>query len=60
MRTLIDNPNLVYALSDDIPNVGNIREAIFLTWLKVSHKITASSISDFKEIVPLWAFWLLN
>lgn len=47
-KIYLNNPNLSYALSDDIPNVGNIRETIFLTWLKVGHKITASSVSDFK------------
>lgn len=47
-KIYLNNPNLAYALSDDIPNVGNIRETIFLTWLKVGHKITASSVSDFK------------
>lgn len=47
-KIYLNNPNLAYALSDDIPNIGNIRETIFLTWLKVGHKITASSVSDFK------------
>lgn len=47
-KIYLNNPNLAYALSDDIPNVGNIRDTIFLTWLKVGHKITASSVSDFK------------
>ena len=47
-KIYLNNPNLAYALSDDIPNIGNIRETIFLTWMKVGHKITASSVSDFK------------
>lgn len=47
-KIYLNNPNLAYALSDDVPNIGNIRETIFLAWLRVDYKITASSISDFK------------
>ncbi len=47
-KIYLNNPNLAYALSDDVPNIGNIRETIFLAWLRVDHKITASSVSDFK------------
>lgn len=47
-KIYLNNPNLAYALSDDVPNIGNIRETIFLAWLRVGHKITASSVSDFK------------
>ena len=47
-KIYLNNPNLAYALSDDEPNIGNIRETIFLAWLRVTHKVTASSMSDFK------------
>ena len=47
-KIYLNNPNLAYALSDDEPNIGNIRETIFLAWLRVTHKVTASSVSDFK------------
>lgn len=47
-KVYLNNPNLAYALSDDEPNIGNIRETIFLAWLRVTHKVTASSVSDFK------------
>lgn len=47
-KIYLGNPNLAYALSDDVPDIGNIRETIFLTWLRVGYKITASSVSDFK------------
>jgi len=47
-KVYLNNPNLAYALSDDEPNIGNIRETIFLAWLRVTHKVTASSMSDFK------------
>ena len=47
-KIYLNNPNLTYALSDDEPNIGNIRETIFLAWLRATHKVTASSVSDFK------------
>lgn len=47
-KVYLNNPNLAYALSDDEPNIGNIRETIFLAWLRATHKVTASSVSDFK------------
>lgn len=47
-KVYLNNPNLAYTLSDDEPNIGNIRETIFLAWLRVTHKVTASSVSDFK------------
>lgn len=47
-KIYLNNPNLAYALSDDVPNIGNIRETIFLAWLRVCYKITSSSVSDFK------------
>lgn len=47
-KIYLNNPNLAYALSDEEPNIGNIRETIFLAWLRVTHKVAASSASDFK------------
>ena len=47
-KIYLNNPNLAYVLSDDEPNIGNIRETIFLVWLRATHKVTASSVSDFK------------
>lgn len=47
-KVYLNNPNLAYTLSDDEPNIGYIRETIFLAWLRVTHKVTASSVSDFK------------
>lgn len=47
-KIYLNNPNLAYTLYDDEPNIGNIRETIFLAWLRVTHKVTASSVSDFK------------
>lgn len=47
-KIYLNNPNLAYVLSDDEPNIGNVRETIFLSWLRVTHKVTASNASDFK------------
>ena len=47
-KIYLNNPNLAYVLSDDEPNIGNIRETIFLAWLRATHKVTASGVSDFK------------
>ena len=47
-KIYLNNPNLSYALSDTTPNIGNIRETIFLALLKVTHTVTSSSVSDFK------------
>ena len=46
-KIYLNNPNLAYALADDEPNIGNIRETIFLTWLRTTHKVVSSSVSDF-------------
>jgi predicted AAA+ superfamily ATPase len=47
-KIYLNNPNLSYALSDTTPEIGNIRETIFLAMLKVGHTVTSSSVSDFK------------
>ena len=47
-KIYLNNPNLAYVLSDEEPNIGNVRETIFLGWLRATHKITASPTADFK------------
>ena len=47
-KIYLNNPNSAYVLSDEEPNVGNIRETIFFGWLRATHNITASSAADFK------------
>ena len=46
-KVYLNNPNFAYALTES-PNIGNIRETIFLMWLQVGHTITASPVSDFE------------
>lgn len=47
-KIYLNNPNLSYVLSNNEPEIGNIRETIFFSWLRVTHKVTASNIADFK------------
>ncbi len=34
--------------SDTEPDTGNLRETIFLSWLKVGNNVTSSPVSDFE------------
>ena len=47
-KIYLDNPNIAYALSDSDPDLGNMRETIFLAWMKDLYPLTTSSISDFE------------
>lgn len=46
-KVYLNNTNLAYAISDTTPNIGNIRESIFLTLMQTTQEITSSSVSDF-------------
>lgn len=46
-KVYLNNTNLVYALSDNAPDIGNIRETMFFTTMKASYPIVSSSVSDF-------------
>lgn len=47
-KIYLGNTNLAYALSDKEPEVGNLRETVFLTSVKPKYDIMSSSVSDFK------------
>ena len=47
-KIYLDNPNMAYALSDMLPDSGNMRETLFITWMKDLYPLTASPISDFE------------
>lgn len=47
-KIYLNNTNMAYALSDTTPDVGNIRETIFFSWMRVGYFVTSSSISDFE------------
>lgn len=47
-KLYLQNPNIAYILGQGTPDVGNLRETIFLAWLSPFHHITSSPISDFE------------
>ena len=47
-KIYLDNPNMAYALSDTDPDLSNMRETIFIAWMKDHYPLTASPISDFE------------
>ena len=47
-KVYLDNTNLIYNLSEENQNIGNIRETFFLNQLKVNHQVFNSTLGDFK------------
>ncbi len=47
-KIYLQNPNLAHTLSETNPDIGNMRETIFLAWMKTTHRVAASKISDFE------------
>lgn len=47
-KLYLQNPNLAYALGATPPDVGSVRETLFLAWLKPFLPVTSSPISDFE------------
>lgn len=47
-KIYLNNPNMAYAMFFTDPEIGNVRETVFFSWLRVGHNVTASSISDFE------------
>lgn len=46
-KIYLENPNLMYALSDSNVNMGNVRETFFANQLQYKYKINVSEHSDF-------------
>lgn len=46
-KVYLDNPSLMYALSEEKPNVGNVRETFFFNQMRVRNIVTSSPVSDF-------------
>lgn len=46
-KIYLGNTNLAYALSDSEPEIGNLRETVFLTSVKPKYDVMSSSVSDF-------------
>ena len=44
----LDNTNLIYALSPEHADIGNVRKTFFMNQARVMNDVTSSSISDFE------------
>lgn len=47
-KVYLDNPNLIYALTESGVNTGNLRETFFLNQTRVRNPVLSSRISDFR------------
>lgn len=47
-KVYLDNPNLIYYLSEKVPETGNVRETFFLNQARVNNTVTSSVVADFK------------
>lgn len=47
-KVFIENTNLLFALSDTVPDAGTVREMFFNNQLQVHHTVNYSDISDFE------------
>lgn len=47
-KLYLNNSNIAYAISGSNPDKGNIRETMFLAWMRENHNVTSSKISDFE------------
>ncbi|HBG69625.1 MAG: AAA family ATPase [Bacteroidetes bacterium GWF2_43_63] len=47
-KVYLDNSGLVYFLSENKPEIGNIRETFFLNQMRVNHSVVSSAVADFK------------
>lgn len=47
-RLYLDNTNLIYALSPDKADIGNVRETFFMNQTRVANEVISSPISDFE------------
>lgn len=47
-KLYLDNTNLIYALSPEHADIGNVRETFFMNQMRVMNDVTSSSISYFE------------
>lgn len=47
-KVYLNNTNLAYTISDSTPDIGNVRETVFLSLLMQTQTVTSSSVSDFQ------------
>lgn len=46
-KVYLDNTNIIYALSGDAANIGNLRETFFYNQTRLTEDVIASKVSDF-------------
>ena len=46
-KVYLDNTNLIYAISGEQANIGNVRETFFYNQTRVTEEVTSSKVSDF-------------
>lgn len=47
-KVYLDNTNLIYSLTAENANVGNVRETFFFNQTRLTQPVTSSKVSDFK------------
>lgn len=47
-KLYLDNTNLIYALSPNYADIGNIRETFFINQMRVRNDVVSSRVSDFE------------
>ncbi len=47
-KIYLDNTNIAFALSDNSPDTGNIRETFFYNQMRLNNDVKASPVADFK------------
>lgn len=47
-KIFVDNPNLMYTLSGEQTEIGNVRETFFYNQMRVNNDVTSSKITDFR------------
>lgn len=47
-KVYLGNTHLAHALSDTLPDIGNLRETVFLTSVRPMYDVMSSSVADFK------------
>ncbi|MFD2201855.1 ATP-binding protein [Shivajiella indica] len=47
-KVYLDNTNLINVLANENKNTGNIRETFFINQVRVKHRVTSSTIADFR------------
>ncbi|MEY8592916.1 AAA family ATPase [Butyricimonas hominis] len=46
-KVYLNNTNLAYAITDNTPDIGNIRETVFFSLMRTTREVVTSSAADF-------------